>query len=77
MTAGTFSIGMAIAFGGLTLIPYAPAQYAAALLFGPTRTVQWACYFHFLSLPSRYSARYVGRLLGYGNLVRREIAVYL
>jgi hypothetical protein len=39
------------------------------LLFGPTRTTQWACYFHLLSLPKRYPAQYVGRLLGYGNLV--------
>ena len=39
------------------------------MLFGPCRTLQWACYFHFLSLPRRYPPQFVGRLLGYGNLV--------
>ena len=62
-------LALALLFSTATLLPYAWAQYAGALLFGPTRTVQWACYFHFLSLPKRYSPHYVGRLLGYGNLV--------
>ena len=39
------------------------------MFFGPCRTLQWACYFHFLSLPRRYPPQFVGRLLGYGNLV--------
>ena len=60
---------LCLLFGTATMLPHASAQYAGALLFGPTRTVQWACYFHFLSLPTRYSAAYTGRLLGYGNLV--------
>ena len=42
------------------LLPYAASQFASALLFGPTRTLQWACYFHFLSLPKRYPPQYVG-----------------
>ena len=48
---------------------YAETQFASAILFGPCRTLQWACYFHFLSLPRRYPPQFVGRLLGYGNLV--------
>ena len=60
---------MALLFGFCSLVPHVAAQYAGALLFGPTRTLQWACYFHFLSLPRRYAPQYVGRLLGYGNLV--------
>ena len=53
----------------LNTCPFEVAQYAAALLFGPVRTFQWACYFHLLSQPTRYSPRVVGRLLGYGNVV--------
>ena len=30
------------------------AQLFGALLFGPTRTLQWSCYFHFLAIPTRY-----------------------
>jgi len=60
---------LAVTFGLCNLLPFVATQYISALLFGPTRTIQWACYFHFLSLPSRYSAEYSGRLLGYGNLV--------
>jgi len=58
-----------IVFGIANLLPFVFTQYVAALLFGPARTIQWACYFHFLGLPSRYSPQFVGRLLGYGNLV--------
>ena len=65
----TLVVLLAIMFGLYNLLPYAAAQFASALLFGPTRTMQWACYFHFLSLPKRYPPQYVGRLLGYGNLV--------
>ena len=60
---------LAISLGMYNLLPFPTTQFAAALLFGPTRTLQWACYFHFLSLPKRYPPQYVGRLLGYGNLV--------
>jgi len=65
----TLVVLLAIMFGLYNLLPYAASQFASALLFGPTRTLQWACYFHFLSLPKRYPARYTARLLGYGNLV--------
>ena len=65
----TIVVLAAITFGACNLMPYAASQLASALLFGPCRTLQWACYFHFLSLPKRYSPHYVGRLLGYGNLV--------
>ena len=64
----TLVVLLAIIFGIYNLLPYAASQFASALLFGPTRTLQWACYFHFLSLPKRYPPQYVGRLLGYGNL---------
>jgi len=60
---------MALFLSFLNLLPYPSTQLFAALLFGPTRTLQWACYFHFLSLPKRYPPQFVGRLLGYGNLV--------
>lgn len=59
---------MALTFGFATLGHTASSQYAGAMLFGPTRTLQWSCYFHFLSLPQRYLPQYVGRLIGYGNL---------
>ena len=49
--------------------PLVSTQYWAALSFGPTRTLQWACYFHLLCRPSRYPPAYYGRLLGYANLV--------
>ena len=65
----TLVLLLAIMFGIYNLLPYAASQFAAALLFGPTRTLQWATYFHFLSLPRRYPPQFVGRLLGYGNLV--------
>ena len=65
----TIVVLAAITFGACNLMPYAASQLASALLFGPCRTLQWACYFHFLSLPSRYPPQFVGRLLGYGNLV--------
>ena len=71
---------LCLAFGLLNLIPIVPTQMGAALLFGPTRTTQWACYFHLLSLPQRYPPQFVGRLLGYGNLVialAGDIPVYL
>ena len=60
---------MANVYGLLALLPFVPCQYAGALLFGPVRTLQWACYFHFLAKPSRYPASLTGRLLGYSNLV--------
>ena len=54
----------------LHLIPTAATQYAAAIIFGPARTCQWATYFHFItSSGGRYPPAVKGRLLGYGNLV--------
>ena len=43
-----------------------PAQYLAALVLGPSRTLLWACYFHFVG--TTYPPEVVGRTLGYGNL---------
>jgi len=59
----------ALVLSFLNLLPYESTQLCAAVLFGPVRTLQWGCYFHFLSLPKRYPPQFVGRLLGYGNLV--------
>lgn len=57
---------LANAFGALQLVPDPRAAYAAAALFGPARTIQWAAYFHYLE--SEFDPRCVGRLIGYGNL---------
>ena len=63
-------VALAVAFVAVQLAPARPAQYAAAALFGPARTFQWAAYFHFVeSQPDRFPPALVGRLLGYGNLV--------
>ena len=56
-------------FGILQLLPYVPTQVLASLVFGAARTLQWACYFHFLTSPDRYPPSVSGRMLGYGNLV--------
>ena len=53
----------------LQCLPYEAAQYAAACLFGPSRTAQWACYFHFFEASDRYPPSSIGRLVGYGNLM--------
>ena len=61
---------LANAFCLLHLLPSLFAHYAAALVFGPARTFQWATYFHFVSSANgRYPAAIVGRLLGYSNLI--------
>ncbi|KAK7248899.1 hypothetical protein SO694_000422111 [Aureococcus anophagefferens] len=70
--ARRFDVFFDVAFPGRSghLAPARPAQYAAAALFGPARTFQWAAYFHFVeSQPDRFPPALVGRLLGYGNLV--------
>ena len=65
---------LAIALGGqhvfslFALLPYAGAQAAGALLFGPTRTLLWGSYFHYLAHPRRYPRALAGRTLGYANL---------
>ena len=57
------------AFGLCTLIPHAVPQAMGAVLFGPSRTLLWSSYFHFLSQPRRYPRALAGRTLGYSNLV--------
>ena len=42
------------------------SHYIAALLLGPSRTLLWACYFHFVG--TVYPAEVVGRILGYSSL---------
>lgn len=56
-------------FGLMSLLPYEATQLIAAIIFGPVRTLQWSCYFHFYAIPSRYPVEVYGRLLGYSNLV--------
>jgi len=61
--------GLGIAFCLVQMIPYVAAQYVAAMLFGPMRTLQWACYFHALAVAPRYPQHLAGRVLGYNNVV--------
>jgi hypothetical protein len=42
-----------VAFCCIQLLPSAVAQYVAATLFGPSRTIQWAAYFHIFQNPAR------------------------
>jgi len=65
----TISLVLILIYCLFSLFPYVTAQYVAMLLFGPSRTLQWATYFHLLSQPSRYSQKFNGRLIGYGNLI--------
>jgi len=60
---------LAAAFGVLSLLPYEGSALAAALLFGPVRCLQWACYFQFLADERRYPPDLTGRALGYNNVV--------
>ena len=60
---------LSCAFGLTQLAPSFGPQLVAAVLFGPARTLQWACYFHFLASPSRYPPAAMGRVVGYANLV--------
>ena len=56
-------------FSLLQLAPFETTQYAAACIFGPARTLQWAAYFHLFCNPDgRYPENVGGRLIGYGNL---------
>ena len=52
-----------------SLSSFVSAQYAAAALFGPSRSLLWACYFHFYQNAARYPPAMIGRLYGYSNLV--------
>jgi len=56
-------------FGLTQLLPYRSTQFLAAVFFGPARTLQWACYFHFLATPNRYPSAAMGRMVGYANLL--------
>lgn len=66
--AALFSLVYALAalFCTLQLAPLVSAQYMAALIFGPARTLQWSLYFHLLVV--RYPESVSGRLIGYCNL---------
>jgi len=61
--------GLGIAFCAVQMIPAVLAQYLAAMIFGPMRTLQWACYFHALAVAPRYPQHLAGRVLGYNNVV--------
>ena len=65
---GVAVLGMNL-FSLLTLMQHPLALTAGAALFGPTRTLLWSCYFHFMNQPWRYSRRLSGRMLGYCNLL--------
>lgn len=61
--------GLGAAFCLVQSIPLLATQYLAALIFGPMRTMQWACYFHALAVAPRYPQAVAGRVLGYNNVV--------
>ena len=63
------ALGFALVFFTVSFFSSLPLQWAGVLLFGCVRTLQWACYFHLNADRSRYSAKFTGRRLGYGNLV--------
>ena len=62
-------VTLACVFSLLEMVPAVWSQYAAAVLFGPTRTLQWASYFSFLEQHDRYPPNKLGRMIGYGNLI--------
>ena len=49
------------------LLPLYASQLVAALIFGPIRCLQWACYFQFLADERHYPPHITGRALGYNN----------
>jgi hypothetical protein len=53
----------------LSALPFVWAQYSAAFLFGPVRSLLWSSYFHILYRPYRYPETHQGRMMGYGNLL--------
>ena len=53
----------------LQCFPSAPAQWAAITIFGPSRSLAWAMYFHFFQNATRYPPMKIGRIYGYGNIV--------
>jgi hypothetical protein len=62
-------LSLACAFSVANLLPSLWAQQAAAIIFGPTRTLQWAAYFLLLEQHDRYPPAMLGRMIGRGNLV--------
>ena len=60
--------GLGCAFCMVQMMPLLVCQYIAAVLFGPMRTMQWACYFNALAVAPRYPQRLAGRVLGYNNI---------
>ena len=60
---------LGIAFSVLQAVLTVAPQFAAATLFGPMRTLQWACYFNSLAVAPRYCPQLAGRILGYNNVV--------
>jgi len=63
------AVGLSCLWCVFTLVPYEPAQYFAAVLFGVARTVVWSAYYHFLATPSAYPPAMIGRVLGCNTLV--------
>ena len=61
--------GLGAAFCLVQSVPLLSFQYMAAFIFGPMRTMQWACYFHALAVAPRYPQALSGRVLGYNNVV--------
>ena len=61
--------GLGIAFCTAQMLNSWSAQFVATILFGPMRTLQWACYFNALAVAPRYPQEAAGRVLGYNNVV--------
>lgn len=60
---------LGILFCAVQMLNNVPGQMVATLLFGPMRTLQWACYFNCLAVAPRYPQAVAGRVLGYNNVV--------
>jgi len=61
-------LGLTLLFTFLYSVPTYTTQMLAALIFGPIRCLQWACYFQYLACERRYAPSLVGRALGYNNV---------
>ena len=61
--------GLGIAFCTVQMLTSWTSQLLATILFGPMRTLQWACYFNALAVAPRYPQEVAGRVLGYNNVV--------
>ena len=53
---------LGILFCAVQMINNVPGQMVATLLFGPMRTLQWACYFNCLAVAPRYPQAVAGRV---------------